>query len=311
MSDEIVLETPVDVDPVVDPAQDPVGDDPTDPNPATPQEPYLSVNERTVYKTKDDAIRGYNESASRIAQLSHWEKQAKAYGLTEPGQLKAVADELLQARKELAEAKKQATAPKVDSTDPKAKETQQVKEYLKNLGYISKEDQEAALKEFRDQIAEMKQSGARSEELRFQNQEAEAKNDLGGWLSKDGVKDGADGRKSAVVATLIKDWVNNDDDRVAKWASGGIGAKALIKEGYDFVMQDLGWKVAPVTAAAAPQLKPTDPGYAAAKAKAMAANKKLPAPGTAKGAEKNTPKQRGHINAETHERAYKVFMGGE
>jgi len=303
MSEELdQLDTPV-VD--VDAAQDPeAGADPA----AKPEEPYLSVNERTVYKTKEDAVKGYNEAASRIAQLSGWEKQAKQYGLSDPAQFKAVADELLALRKEKADAaaalKNQPA--KVDPADPKAKETAQVREYLKNLGYISKEDQDAALKELREQIAEMKQSGTRSEELRFQNQEAEARNDVGTYLSAAGVKDDANGSKLQIIGTLVKDWINNSDERIAQWTQGGISAKNLVKEGTEAMIAALGWKAAPAPAAG--QLKPTDPGYAAAKAKAVAANKKLPTPGTGKETPKTPPKQKGHINAELHEKAYKLFQ---
>ena len=290
----------------VDVTQDPAVTDPTDPQPATPEEPYLAVNDRTVYKTKDDAVRGYNEAASRIAQLSGWEKQAKAYGLNDPAQLRAVADELLQARKDLADARKQAAAPKTsDPADTKAKEAQQVREYLKANGFISKDEQEEALKELREQIQEMRNQGSQSEELRFQNQEAEARNDLAGYMSAAGVKDDATGTKAQVIGTLVKDWINNSEERVERWSRGGVSAKTLVKEGVDSAIGMLGWKAAPV--AAPGQLKPTDPGYAAAKAKALAAYKKLPAQGTGKDTPKNTPKQKGHINAALHEKAWELM----
>lgn len=306
MAEELELETPVDVDAeVVDPTDPVVDDAPKD------DEPYLPVNDRTVYKTKEDAIRGYNEAASRIAQLSGWEKQAKQYGLTDPRQLDAVANELLQLRREKAElAAKITAAPKTDTTatDPKAKEAQQVREYLKGLGYISKEDQEEALKELKDQIAEMKQNGSRSEEMRFQNQEIEARNDLSGYLTAAGIKDDANGTKMQVIGTLVKDWINNDEDRIERWSRGGHSAKALVKEGTDQMIAALGWKGTPAVAATTPTLKPTDPGYAAAKAKSMAANKgKLPAQGTGKETPSKTPKQKGHINAALHEKAWKLF----
>ena len=302
MAEELELDTPVDVDVDVDPA----ATDPTDPDPAKSEEPFLPVNERTVYKTREDAIRGYNEAASRIAQLSGWENQAKAYGLTDPAQFKAVADELIEARKQLAAAKKQ-VEPKVDPADPKAKESEQVKKYLREQGFISKAEQEEALKELREQIAEMRRMGTQSEEMRFQNQEAEARDEVGKWLVADGQKDDGTGTKLAIVGTLIKDWINNSEERVEQWSKGGVSARSLVKEGYDFAIKALGWK-----AAAQPALKPTDPGYAAAKAKALAANKKLPQPGTAKSdAKKAPPKQKGHITAELHEKAWEMFQNGE
>jgi len=301
------LETPVDD---VEVATDETSADAaTTADAAKPEEPFLSVNERTVYKTREDAVRGANEAASRIAQLSGWEKQAKQYGLTDPKQLDAVAKELLELRKELADAKKQVSTPKVDPADPKAKETAQVREYLKNLGYVSKEDQEAALKEFKDELAALKQSGTRSEELRFQNQEAEARNDVSGLMTAAGVKDDANGSKSQIIGTLVKDWINNSDERIEQWSKGGIYAKNLVKEGTEAMIAALGWKA--VVTPPAGQLKPTDPGYAAAKAKALAANKKLPAPGTGKDTSKTPPKQKGHINAALHEKAWKLFQESE
>jgi hypothetical protein len=272
--------------------------------PEAPPEPFLSVNDRTVYKTKDDAVKAYNEAGQRIAQLSAWEKQAKQYGLSDPKQLDAVAKELLELREYKANLAKQAAAPKIDPADPKAKEAQQVREYLKGLGYISKEDQEAALKELREQVEALKTGTQHSEEVRFQNQEAEARNDMNSWLSAAGVKD-ENGAKSKIVGTLIKDWINGDDERVERWTRGGVSAKALVKEGFDLAMSELGWKAAVPAAVAA---KPTDASYAANKAKAIAVNKKLPAPGTGKDAGANKPAvNKGGINSELHNRAWDVF----
>lgn len=315
MSEIDELETPeIDVEQEEVEQQDPAAEDQTDPAAGKPEEPFLSVNERTVYKSKDDAIRGYNEAATRIAHLSAWEKEAKAYGLTDAKQFKAVAEELLALRQQLADAKKQATAgPKVDPADPKAKETEQVKKYLKELGYISKADQDEAMKELRDRLERFEQSGQRAEEMRFQNQEAEARNSLKGWLSSGGIKDDAQGSKEAIVGTLIKDWINNSDERVDRWSQGGVAANALVKEGYDHVVKMLGWKATPAAGGNGNQpLKPTDPGYAAAKARAVAANKKLPTAGTGKPGKPNaTPKQKGAINAQLHEKAWAAFQEAE
>lgn len=309
MAEELeLLDTPTD-DVEVEVAETP-GDDAPEVEPE-PKGPFLSVNERTVYNTADDAIRGYNEAANRIAQLSAWEKQAKQWGLSSPGELDAVAEELLKLRKSNADAAKQAQAPKIDPKDPKAVEAQQVREYLKGLGYISKEDQAEALKELRAELDSFKQSGARSEEQRFQNQEAEAQQDLNGYLGAAGIKDDANGSKSAIIGTLIKDWVNNSEERIARWSKGGVSAKALIKEGTDVMIGLLGWKGA-ATTATQPVPKPGQPGYSAAKAAAVARNKgKLPAPGTAKADDKKgPPKQRGHINAALHEKAWEMLQSG-
>jgi hypothetical protein len=295
-----LLETPaVDVD--VDPAGDPKAD-----------EPFLHVNDRTVYKTREDATRGYNEAANRIQSLSKWEAQAKQWGLKDPSELDAVAQEILTLRKEKAEAAKVLAAtggvkPATDSADPKAKEAAQVREYLKGLGYISKEDQEEALKDLREQMAEMQSNGRQSIEQKFQNQEADAQETVNGWLVADGVKDDGTGTKMAVVGTLIKDWINNSDDRIERWSKGGTSAKALIKEGYDYTMSAIGWAKSATTGNAS---DPNSSEYAEAKRAAQTRNKgRLPAQGTGKTEEVkgNRPKQKSHINAELHEKAWAMF----
>jgi hypothetical protein len=299
MAEDLELETPELVDDAVE--QDPIGEDQTDPDPAKSEEPFLPVNDRTVYRTREDAIRGYNEAANRIASLSAWEKEAKQWGLADPRQLTAVAQELLELRKQVANAGKQAAPAKSAPADSKAKEAEQVKAYLKANGFISKEEQEEALKELRSAIQEMQQMGQQSTELRFQNQEAEARDQVAGWLESSGFKDDGSGTKLAVVGTLIKDWINNSDERVDQWSQGGVQARNLVRQGYDFATKALGW--VPATTG---KLNPSDPGYAAAKAKALATNKKLPAPGTAKGrGDAEKPKnQKGHINSALHDKAW-------
>ncbi len=318
MEDEQILDTPVaEVDEVVQ--QEPRGDGEQTEVQDKPEEPFLPVNDRTVYRTREDAVRGYNEAANRIQQLSQWEREAKQWGLADPTQFRAVANELLQLRREKAEAAAQAGRQNVERqanpADPKAKEAAQVREYLKGLGYVSKEEQADALQELRDFMNEQRQQGAQSTELRFQTQEADARDDVSGYLESDGFKDDGTGMKMSIVGTLIKDWINGSDERVDQWSRGGRAAQGLVKEGYGFVMQHLGWKADAATTAAG-GLKPTDPGYADAKAQAAARNKKLPTQGTAttRNADgkfaKGTPKQKGIINAEMHERAWQVLNGG-
>src|SRR5208282_1574652 len=135
-----------------------------------------------------------------------------------------------------------------------------------------------------------------------------------GYLNADGFKDDGTGMKMSIVGTLIKDWINGSDERVDQWSRGGRSSQALVKEGYGFVMQHLGWKASAATTAAG-NLNPTDPGYADAKAQALARGKKLPTPGTAsRNADgkfaKGTPKQKGVINAEMHEAAWQLINQG-
>lgn len=280
-------------------------------DPPVVDEPFLPVNDRTVYKTKEEAIAGFNSAAQRIQELSSWEKQAKQWGLADPRQLDAVANELLQLRREKAEAAAQAgkrntSDVKVDPADPKAKEAAQVREYMKNLGYVSKEDQEEALKELREAVAEMRNQGSQSRELSFQHQEADARDDVASYIAAAGLKDPS-GTKGNVVGTLIKDWINSDEERIDEWSKGGRAAKTLVKTGFDLAMTALDWK--PATAPGTKAAPAAAADYSVSKARAMQQNKKLPAQGTGRDDKgKFTPKQKGHINAALHEKAWELMQ---
>ena len=91
------------------PAQAPASSAPSTPasTPAvTPSEPYLRVNDRTVYQSREDAIRGYTEAQNRIAALSVWEKLNSApekgglgfVNLKSPDDVAALLDELIELR---------------------------------------------------------------------------------------------------------------------------------------------------------------------------------------------------------------------
>lgn len=303
IDDQATLESDV----VVDGSQADSGNS-GDPN-AQP-EPFLAVNDRTKYATKEDAIKAFDESGKRIAGLSAWEKTAKQYGLGEPKHLETIFNETLELRKVKAEyeaLKKmqdtlKAVRPTTDPSDPKAKEAQEVKAYLTNLGYTSKEDVDKLVKELRDELGQLKQSGSQAESQRFENQEAEAREKLGSWLSEAKVTDDANGTKQQIVGTLVKTWIEGDDDRLARWNRGGSVAEKLVKEGFDDVMTHLGWKAA-VTA---------QPNASAAQAanvgRRMANSKTLPAQGTARnGSASNQPAPKKGINSDTHNKAWAML----
>jgi hypothetical protein len=91
------------------PAQAPASPAPSTPSPtsgATPSEPYLRVNDRTVYQSREDAIKGYEEAQKRIAQLATWEKLNSApekgglgfVNLKSPEDVATLLDELIELR---------------------------------------------------------------------------------------------------------------------------------------------------------------------------------------------------------------------
>src|SRR5271157_3674849 len=71
---------------------------------STDNQYFLEVDERTKYKTAEDAQKAYKEAGERIAQLSSWEKEiGKAYN-ADPQQVAAALDEYLQMKEAQAQA---------------------------------------------------------------------------------------------------------------------------------------------------------------------------------------------------------------
>lgn len=246
------------------------------------EKPFFRVNDRTVYKTEDEARRGFDEAGRTIARLTPWEKEARQWGLDDPKALRTIFNEVLELRELKKGMEKQAAGggkPQATTSDDQVELTPDEKkalDWLKKsgmkLGYVPKEEVEAKFQELKDVIEELKSGSAQSEEQRFRNQEAEHRSNLGTWLSEAKIQDDAEGTRTRVVGTLIKDWINNDDELVDRWRQGGVEARNLIREGFDLALKSLGWS---------PVASTQSSSYAADKARSVAGNKKLPAQGTA------------------------------
>lgn len=302
----------LDVDVAVDDAQLDAGNSGGDPA----AEPFLAVNDRTKYATREDAVKAYDEAGKRIAALSTWEKTAKNYGLGEPKHLEAIFSETLKARQELPqlraelEALKKAQAvlaqPKPAANDPKAKEAEDVKKYLAELGYTSKADVDAMVKELKDELAGLKNNGSQAETTRLENQEAEAREWLSSQMSEAKIADDESGSKANIVGTLIKQVIESSDENLATWNRGGSGAMKLVKTAYEQVLNSLGWKPAETAAPNA------SAAQAASVGRRLQNSKTLPAQGTARNATAtNQPAPKKGINADTHNKAWALLNKGQ
>ena len=257
-----------------------------------PEEPFLRVNDRTVYKSKDDAVRAYDEAGKRIASLTAWEKAAKGYGIDRPEVLTSIFDETLSLREKVKELEKLQAKPNAQPTqsDPETPEDKKALAYLKNvlpkLGYVPKEELEPLaneIKELKEQLESVKSSTTQSEEQRFRTQEATLQDELNTWVKSEYGDEKFD-KRGALVGTLIRNWINADDDLIARWRQGGVEARNLIREGYDLFKAELPWPKSTVQPGASAST-------AASKGRAVTGNKKLPNEGTVNGkAKKEEPK---------------------
>lgn len=137
--------------------------------PATPAEPFLKVNDRTSYATREDALKGWNEAQSRITALSPFEVLMKptaegGFGLTADeavAHLDAYANHLAAqqnaapatpgSRSDAATVKaaQQGNAAAYESLTPEWKAHV---DYLNQLGYAKKDDITGAIKPLQDRV---------------------------------------------------------------------------------------------------------------------------------------------------------------
>lgn len=293
-------EVDVDVDPNV-------SAEGTDPGAANPEpELFLDVDERTKFKTAEDAKKAFHESGKRIAQLSSYEKAVKRYGIADAQQLPTLLDELIAFREAKAAADK---APKADAkAEPQnlSKEDKEIREYLKKvapeLGFVSKSEIDA----LKAELTELKSGVSGNSEAHVRSLIEEGQSAVAGFLSEAKIEDPS-GKRALVVEKLIRADLEADPEKMETFMKGGRSMKTLLKELSDQALETLGWT------SSADATKPNaSAAHALSKGKQIVANRKLPA---ADSARTGAPEKKASPNAgkrdfisELHEKAAKVFQ---
>lgn len=202
---------------------------------------FLTVDDRTRYRTQEDAIKGIQESGRRIAELTPWQQVAQEYGLRDPRDVAALIDELIDYRANAGSqtrgaAQTQTKSPAAGAGDGQASpEQKQAIEWLAKhgveAGLVSKEE----LAELRETLEGLREAAQVSDEERFERRIDEGRGylkselkDMGIELPKD--KEAAEGLLG-LLEDAITNWANLDDNRVASFYQGGDALKQLIKEG--------------------------------------------------------------------------------
>jgi len=291
------------------------------------RESFLVVDERTKYRTREDAIRGYQEAGKRIAQLSAWEKELKEYGELTPADVRGYLDELIQARQALAQAQDQikkfqtegqrqqaggdkgATRSEDDSTLNKDEKEALawLQKRFPQLGVVSKSELQKLSEELTGKLGQIEQF-QQAEQARYrENLISDGRTKLKTWMSDAQLTDDDEGSLQLMIEGYIRDYINADEGRVARFYKGGATTEALLKEGFERASKALGLI-----------RQTTQSSYAKNKAEALKRNpKKLPQPGLAKKSNAAPGKDEKRINAagkrdylaEAHNKAWAVANG--
>jgi len=229
-------------DPVIDDSQ--VDDGSVTPN---EDQPFLKINDRTVYKTADDAVKGFNEAQQTITSLSEFKKVLKELGAPENADaqyLKGVLTEYIKLASERASAgaasKTKVTPSEEDKefegVDPQVvaqtkRGRQWLKENASKVGLISKDDYDKLKQEF----DEFRGSFSQKEEQEREAAIEEGQQNVTKWLGE--AKVDLDQQERLKLENLIAAYVNSDPGLTQKWLRGDRAAKMeLIKEGYSMFL---------------------------------------------------------------------------
>ena len=243
-------------------------------------QPFLRVNDRTEYKTREDAIKGFDEAGKRIAAWSHLER---TYGVRDPETASQLFDELLTLRNQIKDLQtkkddgKPVSEAKTEQLSNKAAAAiKWLEENGTKAGFLSKKEVEQQIKALEERITQLQQGSESQSEEAYSERLESSTSTVVGWLTSDGVQN-AEAKMKSIVGPLIKEYINADDkgpdSRVARWNRGGSSMQKVVKEAYDTVVKDLGWAKATGSAERA-----LSKGKAVAAPKGTAAPKKETSP---------------------------------
>jgi len=205
---------------------------------------FLNVDERTRYKTADEAITGFKNAGQRIAELSAWEKEvADVYDVHDPRQVASILEEYIQLKEAQASAAAQEKGNKgeqathtVDLSKLTPKEQEAfawLQKVAPELGYVPKSE----LKALQDKIATIESGLGNFSATQAAQQVAAGKSQITQLLTA--AKMPVEPEFASFVEDSMAAWIKADAKRVATWKQGGQAASALLNEAFTYVKGNL------------------------------------------------------------------------
>lgn len=218
------------------------------------QEPFLVVDDRTQYRTREEAQRAYAEAGRRISELSGWERELRDYGNLTPAEVRGYLDELIAAREELSRVQNQQREQEgqrgqkqnnasVDDPTLTADEKQALgwlQKRFPQLGVATKSEIQELLKGLTDKVGTLEGTIEQQRELQRQSMINDGRANLRQWMSTDKLQDDSDGTIQGMLEGFIRDYINQDKRRVDRFYQGGEASRSVLREGYDRAVKALG-----------------------------------------------------------------------
>jgi hypothetical protein len=215
-------------------------------------EDFLVVNERTRYKTREEALAGFQSAGKTIASLSPWGKLAKELGVS-PEQAAAIIREHSaknsnqngqQASGNAGNGQGQQQTPQTHSIDESqlTKEEKDALQWIKKvapaLGFVPKTEIESLKTDLLKQIEELKGFKTSTEEQTRNSLIETGRSELGSLLTA--AKLSTEPKFVSFIENGIKAWIEADEERVERFYQGGEETKKLIREAFEEVKSVMG-----------------------------------------------------------------------
>ena len=236
------------------------------------QEPFLTIDDRTSYKTREDAVKGWQDTKQRAIELSPWGEFAKRYRFETAEDAEAVLAEYLDLKKQ-AEAAAAQPAPvavneykqlsnediyaRAQGGDKKAEREWNrrfVEQNAEEAGYVKKDYVDNKFNEVRQADA------ATREEARVNAALSDGENILKELLGKEGIEDTeqVEDAYAAIERWILKQSRDKNNNIIngsleAQFLAGADSRRKVIEQGIARYLKPIGGYVAKKTAATATQ----------------------------------------------------------
>jgi hypothetical protein len=206
---------------------------------------FLEVDDRTKYRTAEDAQKAYREAGERIAQLSEWDKAiGKVYDAS-PQQVAAALEEYVQLKEAQAQAEAAAKgksageqATHTDDVQLTPKELEAFKWLQKvspKLGYVPK----AELDAIKAELEELRGGVSEQSQARLDSQVETGEGTLRTWIKDAKLPDNPE--FAEFISDSVAAYFNRSAQRQEAWFKGGAQAQTILKEAFDYVVKNLGY----------------------------------------------------------------------
>src|SRR6185437_1527525 len=197
---------------------------------------FLTVNDRTRFKSQEDAIKSFNEAGERIKSFTPWEQKVREYGLKSPDDLSSLLEELRERsmKEQQGQGRSAAGSGGGDQKDPLADLSPADRKAVEwmiaqgpKAGFVTKKEYD----ELKASLDELKAGNQRSSDEIFNQREEAGKSQVSSLLEDAELP--PDPNFARIVEAALTDWIDSDDRRVKAFYAGGDTLRALIKPGFD------------------------------------------------------------------------------